>query len=157
MPLWETLVISGRGGKGRQHEGSLAWKPHSRALLMQSIMKERSTDSFQTTDSLNYWHWSGPEKWSWGKIKGGAQSSITGNLNTFKSCTETEHLPMSPPPQSQALDKAFKVSLHWPLVRSWWYVCSHTEGGGTGEEKTGVKGQSFTVITRQDSTVFQKG
>lgn len=156
MPLWEILVISGRGGKGRRHEGSLAWKPHSRALLMQSITKERSTDSFQTTDSLNYWHWSGPEKRSWGKIKRGVESSITGNLNTFKSCKETEHHPMSPSPQSQALDKAFKVSLHWPLVRSW-YVCAHTEGRGTGEEKIGVKGQSFTAITRQDSSVFPKG
>jgi len=54
VPLWEILVISGSACKSRQHEGFLPWKPHSCALFMQSIMKERSTDSFQITDSLHF-------------------------------------------------------------------------------------------------------
>lgn len=140
MHLWETLVTSGSSGKGWQHVLFPGWKPHSGALFMQSIKRDKSTDSFQINDSLNYRHWSGPENRNYGEIKGGAVWSITGNLNTLSLVKRLQTFQWAPFPQSQIFAKAIKVSPHWHLLRSWWDACAPLGSGGTGEEKTGGKG-----------------
>lgn len=100
--LWETPVISGRVARA---SGRTALFPRNLTPVHcpcnQSMRKARSTDSVHITDSLNYWHWSGPGKWSCGEMEGGAQQLITGSLNACKSCKEAKRTPYAPSPHSR--------------------------------------------------------